>query len=113
MEQLEDGASADVSTTTCGHAFHTSCLVPYALYYSHQSSVLCPLCRESIGEQTDIMLQRQVDTWVGEIRRRSLFPIHDAEAVRNYRSHVMCFAHIACFWLGIFVGLVMMHIMTR
>ena len=112
MEHDEGTADdrTDISTTKCGHAFHTSCLVTYALYHSHQSTVQCPMCREPIGEQSDIMMQRQTDSWLLEIRRRRL-PLELEE--RRSLAKYACLANIVCFWLGIAVGVMLMYILAR
>jgi hypothetical protein len=109
MEQGTD-ISTDISTTKCGHTFHTNCLVTYALYHSHQSTVQCPMCREPIGEQSDIMMQRQTDSWLQEIRRRRL-PLEQEE--RRSLAWYACTANIVCFWFGIAVGVMLMYILAR
>lgn len=101
------GSTMDMATTKCGHAFHTSCLVTYALYHSHQSTVQCPLCREAIGEQTDIMLERQTDAWVAEIRRR-----RDPQERRD-QTNSACIAGIVCFWVGMLIGVLTLHIVLN
>lgn len=41
--------------TDCGHCFHYNCVINYELnnYFSHYG-VLCPICRQDMGNYTDI-----------------------------------------------------------
>lgn len=45
FEEFEAGCTNNCCTTSCGHAFHTGCLLQNAMYRSE-----CPMCRTALVE---------------------------------------------------------------